>query len=96
MVRVSGPSMVPTLRHGDLLLVRLGDQVRTGDVVLGRFRSLPERLVLKRVGRVTDAGVELVSDNAFAGGDSSVHGLGDVIGRVVLRRPSGSLRISRL
>jgi hypothetical protein len=96
LVRVSGPSMVPTLRHGDLLLVRLRDDARTGDIVLARFRSMPERFVVKRVGRRTDAGVELLSDNTFAGGDSAVHGLADVLGRVLLRRPAGSWRVRRV
>lgn len=96
-VRVSGPSMVPTLKDGDLLLVRVGAAAEPGDVVVARFRSMPDRLVVKRVRRLTDdGGVELVSDNSFAGGDSATHGIADVFARVVLRRPAGTLRIVRL
>jgi phage repressor protein C with HTH and peptisase S24 domain len=88
--------MVPTLRDGDLLLVRRCDRAAPGDIVLGRFRSMPDRLVLKRLGRVSADGVELVSDNSFAGGDSAAHGPADVLGRVLWRRPAGSLRIRRV
>jgi phage repressor protein C with HTH and peptisase S24 domain len=85
-VRVSGPSMVPTLRHGDVVLVRHGAPVRSGDVVLARFRSMPERFVVKRAVHEVDGGWWLASDNAAAGGDSAAHGVADVLARVTLRR----------
>lgn len=87
-VRVSGASMVPTLSDGDLVVVRHGARVRAGDLVLARYRSMPERLVLKRAVHVQDGGWWLASDNVFAGGDSAVHGVADVRARVgwVLRR----------
>jgi phage repressor protein C with HTH and peptisase S24 domain len=74
--------MVPTLRDGDRVLVRHGARIRTGDVVLATFRSLPGRLVLKRAVRPQDGGWWLASDNAFASGDSVQHGVADVHGRV--------------
>jgi phage repressor protein C with HTH and peptisase S24 domain len=91
-VRVSGPSMVPTLRDGDSVIVRHGARVRPGDVVLARFRTDPDRLVLKRAVREMDDGWWLVSDNRFAGGDSFTHGVADVLGRVVLRLSHGMPR----
>jgi phage repressor protein C with HTH and peptisase S24 domain len=91
-VRVSGPSMVPTLRDGDSVLVRHGARIRPGDVVLARFRAEPELLVLKRAMREMDDGWWLVSDNKFAGGDSFTHGIADVLGRVVLRLSHGMPR----
>lgn len=82
-VAVSGPSMVPTLRDGDVLLVRRGERtVRPGDVVLARFRDLPDRLVVKRAVRPVDGGWWLASDNPFVRGDSEQHGAADVVGRV--------------
>ena len=84
-VHVSGPSMTPTLHHGDVLVVRHGARIRPGDVVLARFRRLPDRLVLKRAVRVEDGGWWLASDNPFAGGDSGAYGVADVLARVVLR-----------
>jgi phage repressor protein C with HTH and peptisase S24 domain len=94
-VLVSGPSMSPTLRDGDVVLVRHGAPVRVGDVVLGRFRSMPDRLVLKRVQRAEADGWWLRSDNPFAGGDSDTHGVADVLGRVVLRLSPGRPRRMR-
>ena len=84
-VLVSGPSMVPTLRPGDLVLVVRGAAVRPGSVVLARFHSLPDRYVVKRLLSAGPAGAVLGSDNAAAGGDSGVHGPAEVFGRVVLR-----------
>jgi phage repressor protein C with HTH and peptisase S24 domain len=77
--------MVPTLRHGDVVAVRRGAQVHPGDVVVARYRSMPERLVVKRAARAHGDGWWLASDNVFAGGDSAVHGIADVVGRVRLR-----------
>ncbi len=88
--------MVPTLKDGDLLLVRLTRRAEPGQVVLARFRSMPDRLVLKRVVRYDEDGAELVSDNPFAGGDSATHGLADVYGRVRLRHRAGSLGLHRV
>lgn len=93
---VSGPSMVPTLRSGQTVLVRYGAGIRRGDVVLARFRSMPDRLVVKRAAHAVGDGWWLVSDNEFAGGDSAVHGVADVLGRVVARlRPGRPGRVRR-
>jgi phage repressor protein C with HTH and peptisase S24 domain len=88
-VVVSGPSMVPTLRPGDVLLVRHDVAVRPGDLVLARYRSLPDRLVVKRAVRAADGGWWLASDNTYAGGDSAAHGVADVQAKVVLRLRPG-------
>jgi phage repressor protein C with HTH and peptisase S24 domain len=89
LVRVIGPSMVPTLRHGDTVLVRRAVRVRPGDVVLARFRALPDRFVVKRAVREVDGGWWLASDNTFADGDSATHGVADVTGRVMFRLRRG-------
>jgi phage repressor protein C with HTH and peptisase S24 domain len=94
IVRVSGPSMVPTLHSDDVVIVRHGAAIRAGDVVLATFRSLPDRLVLKRAVRTTGGGWWLVSDNPLAGGDSTVHGVADVHARVWLRVRGG--RVGRV
>jgi len=82
---VQGPSMVPTLRHGDAVLVARSASIRAGDVVVARFRARPELLVVKRVARAEGDGWWLVGDNALVTDDSRAHGVADVIGRVVLR-----------
>jgi phage repressor protein C with HTH and peptisase S24 domain len=83
--------MVPTLRHGDVVVVRRGARIRPGDVVLARYRTMPDRYVLKRAARPEQGGWWLASDNPAAGGDSAVHGPADVLGRVVSRLRPGRL-----
>jgi phage repressor protein C with HTH and peptisase S24 domain len=82
---VHGPSMVPTLRHGDAVLVRRTADARTGDVVVASFRSRPDLLVVKRVARAYGDGWWLEGDNAAVADDSRAYGVADVVGRVVLR-----------
>ncbi|WP_241038248.1 S26 family signal peptidase [Blastococcus litoris] len=87
-VRVTGPSMSPSVRHGDRLLarrVRSSSAVRPGDVVLARFPARPELLVVKRVRREVPGGHWVEGDNAFVGDDSRAFGPAVVVGRVVCR-----------
>jgi nickel-type superoxide dismutase maturation protease len=88
LARVSGPSMSPTVRHGDRLLVRRVDRpgaVRNGDIVLARFPSRPELLVVKRVTRAVPGGHWVQGDNPFVTDDSRAFGTAVVVGRVVGR-----------
>jgi hypothetical protein len=84
--------MSPTLRDGDRVVARHGARVRAGDVVLATYRSMPGRPVLKRAVRPEGDGWWLASDNVAAGGDSSVHGPGDVAAVAVLRLRGRSIR----
>ena len=84
-VLVQGPSMLPTLRPGDCLLVRRGGRVRAGDVVVARFPERPGLLVVKRAVRPVDGGWWLEGDNAAVQDDSRRYGPAEVLGRVVLR-----------
>ena len=63
---VQGPSMAPTLRHGDALLIRRGNRVRPGDLVVARFRVRPDLLVVKRAVREQDGGWWVRGDNDLA------------------------------
>ncbi len=88
MARVTGPSMSPTVRSGDRLLVRRvapGGRVRPGDVVLARFPSRPDLLVVKRVRREVPGGHWVEGDNPFVTDDSRAFGAAVVVGRVVCR-----------
>jgi nickel-type superoxide dismutase maturation protease len=88
VARVTGPSMSPTVRHGDRLLVRrvrAGAPARPGDVVLARFPARPDLLVVKRVARAVPGGAWVVGDNPLVTDDSRVYGTAVVVGRVVLR-----------
>jgi phage repressor protein C with HTH and peptisase S24 domain len=77
--------MVPTLRSGDALLVRRGAKVRSGDIVVARFRTRPELLVVKRAVRTQDGGWWIQGDNSLITDDSRAYGVADVIGRVLFR-----------
>jgi signal peptidase I len=88
MARVTGPSMSPTVRHGDRLLVRRvpsPDAVRPGDVVLARFLARPQLLVVKRVRKSVDGGHWVEGDNSLVTDDSRAFGAATVVGRVVAR-----------
>ena len=84
-VLVRGPSMTPVLRSGDALLVRRGARVRAGDVVVARFRTRPDLLVVKRAVRPQDGGWWIQGDNALVQDDSRAYGVADVMGRVLIR-----------
>jgi phage repressor protein C with HTH and peptisase S24 domain len=85
-VLVRGPSMVPTLRDGDALLVRRGGRaIRPGDVVVAAFRSRPDLLVVKRAVAASAGGWEVRGDNDLVADDSRAYGVADVRGRVLLR-----------
>jgi phage repressor protein C with HTH and peptisase S24 domain len=77
--------MVPALRAGDALIVRRGGRIKTGDVVVARFRTRADLLVVKRAVRPQDGGWWLVGDNPLIEDDSRAYGVADVIGRVVIR-----------
>lgn len=84
-VGVSGPSMVPTLLDGDALLAYPVRRVRPGDVVIARFRSRPDLLVVKRAIRPYRDGWWIQGDNPLVTDDSRRYGEADVLGRVLFR-----------
>jgi len=84
-VLVAGPSMLPTLRPEDCLLVRRGGRVEPGDVVVARFPAGPDLLVVKRAVRPCGELWWVESDNPDTGDDSRRYGPAVVLGRVLLR-----------
>jgi nickel-type superoxide dismutase maturation protease len=89
-IRVRGPSMAPTLRDGDVVLARRGENARAGDVVVVTWPARPGQLSIKRAVRPEAGGWFVVGDNELASTDSRelgaavVHG---VIRRRVWPRP---------
>ena len=93
---VRGPSMAPTLRDGDRLLVLRARpcllRLRAGRLVVARPYALAGREVVKRIGAIERDGsrrrIELVGDNAPWSTDSRAFGPvtpAEVSGRVLLR-----------
>jgi hypothetical protein len=65
--------------------VRRSSAVRPGDVVLARFPTRPDLLVVKRVRRAVPGGHWVEGDNPLVTDDSRAFGTAVVVGRVVLR-----------
>ncbi|MCQ4080324.1 nickel-type superoxide dismutase maturation protease [Streptomyces sp. RB6PN25] len=93
LAEVTGPSMVPTLHHGDQLLVRHGAQVRPGDVVVLRHPLQQDLLIVKRAVERRDGGWWVLGDNPFAESDSRTFGA--VPDEMVLARVLGRFRPPR-
>ncbi|MDN3297005.1 nickel-type superoxide dismutase maturation protease [Streptomyces ficellus] len=66
IAEVTGPSMVPTLRHGDQLLVHYGARLRAGDVAVLRHPLQQDLLIVKRLVERRDGGWWVLGDNADA------------------------------
>jgi SOS-response transcriptional repressor LexA len=60
-LRVSGESMTPFLHDGDLILVKVGAELKSGSIVVARRPE--DGYVVKRVGQLRRRSVELVSLN---------------------------------
>ena len=84
-VLVDGPSMLPTLRSGDCLLVRYGARVRPGDLVVARPWARPELLVVKRAVEELPGGWRVEADNEAVRGQGWTGGAADVLARVLVR-----------
>lgn len=83
-VLVQGPSMAPTLRAGDALLVRRTGRARPGQVVVVRFPG-EAGLFVKRAQRQVAGGWWVVGDNPYGSDDSARYGPAEIVGRVLLR-----------
>lgn len=75
LAEVTGPSMVPTLYHGDRLVVQYGARIRPGDVVILRHPFQQDLLVVKRAAELREGGWWVLGDNPHAGGDSTDYGV---------------------
>jgi nickel-type superoxide dismutase maturation protease len=87
-VLVRGPSMAPTLRHGDHLLVVRRRTAKPGRLVVVRLPG-QDTLAVKRLSRVVDGGALWVEgDNPFGSTDSRSLGplpAGALVGVAVAR-----------
>lgn len=84
-IRVLGPSMAPTLKHGDVVLARNRRQPRKGDVVVVTWVTRPHQLSIKRATERNGEGWHVEGDNDGASTDSRDLGPAQVHGVVVAR-----------
>ncbi|MFC7341052.1 S24/S26 family peptidase [Saccharopolyspora griseoalba] len=81
-LRVRGPSMAPTLRDGDVVVLRVGDRAAPGSLVLVSWDSRPQQLSVKRAVRRDGEGWHVEGDNPFGSTDSRELGPARVLGVV--------------
>jgi nickel-type superoxide dismutase maturation protease len=97
LVEVTGPSMAPTLLHGDWLLVQKissgAESVREGDVVVMRHPLQQDLLIVKRAVERRESGWWVRGDNTFVENDSREFGV--VPDDLVLARARGRFRPPR-
>ncbi|WP_349636875.1 nickel-type superoxide dismutase maturation protease [Streptomyces sp. 549] len=74
LAEVYNPSMLPTLRPGDRLVLRYGGRVRSGRVVVLRHPFQHDLLVVKRVVGRRSAGWWVQGDNPAVVNDSREFG----------------------
>ncbi|KUL53383.1 signal peptidase [Streptomyces sp. NRRL F-4489] len=74
LAEVYNPSMVPTLRPGDQLIVQYGAVVRPGDVVVVRHPFRQDLLIVKRAVERRDGGWWVRGDNPYVENDSREFG----------------------
>jgi nickel-type superoxide dismutase maturation protease len=88
-VAVTGPSMEPTVREGDWLLVRqMRRQPRVGELVIAADPRDPARLLVKRVSAVSGDQVTVIGDRPERSTDSRDFGAlpsSAILGRPLLR-----------
>jgi nickel-type superoxide dismutase maturation protease len=75
LAEVYNPSMLPTLRPGDQLVVHYGGRVRAGDVVVLRHPFQHDLLIVKRLVRRDTAGWWVQGDNPGVRNDSREFGV---------------------
>ncbi|MFD3442197.1 nickel-type superoxide dismutase maturation protease [Streptomyces sp. NPDC058685] len=90
VAEVTGPSMYPTLRHGDQLLVHYGAEVKAGDIAVLRHPLQQDLLIVKRLVERREDGWWVLGDNPGAEGDSRV--FGSVPHELLLGRVRGRYR----
>ncbi|MBD0738016.1 nickel-type superoxide dismutase maturation protease [Streptomyces sp. CBMA29] len=94
LAEVTGPSMAPTLLHGDWLLIQRiasgAEQVREGDVVVLRHPLQQDLLIVKRAVERREGGWWVLGDNTFVENDSREFGA--VPDELVMARARGRFR----
>lgn len=87
-VKVIGNSMLPTLRPGDFLMIRIGSGFDIGDLVAAKLDGLADQIVVKRIVDFNDHAYWLSGDNVRESNDSRKFGWvkpDQIIGKVTFK-----------
>jgi nickel-type superoxide dismutase maturation protease len=88
IAEVTAPSMYPTLKVGDQIVVHYGAPVKAGDVAMLKHPLQQDLLIVKRLVERRDGGWWVLGDNEFSEIDSRLFGVVPeelLIGRVRAR-----------
>jgi nickel-type superoxide dismutase maturation protease len=88
VAKVSGSSMLPQLKPGDLILLLKTQKLKVGQIAIAKRPDRPNLLVIKRVKAVTKNGYWLEGDNLTESDDSRIFGEVDkdlILGKFIFR-----------
>jgi nickel-type superoxide dismutase maturation protease len=87
--RVEGDSMLPTLKNGGEVLVKTGEKLQIGDIVIANHPFKKSVVIIKRIEKISTSGkLFLVGDNPSESTDSRSFGeisAESIIGKVVCK-----------
>jgi nickel-type superoxide dismutase maturation protease len=86
--RVEGYSMLPTLKHGEEVLVKPTETFQIGDIVVANHPFKQSIIIIKRIGEISEKGLFLLGDNPLESTDSRSFGeisQKNVLGKVVCK-----------
>jgi nickel-type superoxide dismutase maturation protease len=86
--RVEGDSMLPTLKHGEEVLVQPTETLQIGDVVVAKHPFKQSVIIIKRISEINEKGLFLLGDNPIESTDSRSFGevsKKNVLGKVVCK-----------
>lgn len=85
--RVEGNSMLPTLKDGDIVLIKPGGNYSVGNIVLANHPYKQSTKILKRITAISKEGlIEISGDNPSESSDSRIFGNihdREIIGKMV-------------
>lgn len=84
--RITGNSMLPILKDGDMVLVKPSESYQIGDIVVAQHPFKQSVVLIKRVSEIHEKGLFLVGDNPVESTDSRTLGnisQKDILGKVV-------------